>query len=535
MSKFSKQEAKRYVQTFPDTDVEDLVNFVVEDHKPHRSNLPRFKRRARFILREAKLELEGPEVQGTIEAPEEQRAWAEGHTFVFTSAQANTHLNENFWLSLMALVEDRQASLHISRFTYDKSSYGKKSVKPGSHKQEDNADIWFDSRIDPYVSDESTQITDDLVWCGELNIIPTRADPISGFESYGRGSSVIIPHVKMQMKSVPTMKHEEPLFCYSTGTITARNYIEKAAGQKASLHHVYGAILVEVDRHGNWWARQINADKDGLIYDLTDCYAPDGQIYRNIPVQAVTNGDLHGNKIDLGVAECMKSALSVLKPRHQMFHDTVDFQPRNHHNRRDAHFLHQMHCEVSDHVGTEFEYIANILRDYFVMPGCQHWIITSNHDQAVENWLRDTTAFFDPVNMQDWLEMNLYCAKMREKGKTPRPFWTWLRKYLPNGFVWQVVHEDDNLCINGIEYGMHGHNGPKGAKGTPNNLRVVGKANTMHTHSAGIKDGVYTGGVFGNLDMGYNRGPSDWSHSFIVTYQNGKRTIITIKENKAWR
>jgi len=35
--------------------------------------------------------------------------------------------------------------------------------------------------------------------------------------------------------------------------------------------------------------------------------------------------------------------------------------------------------------------------------------------------------------------------------------------------------------------------------------------------------------------MGYNKGLSAWSHSFIVTYQNGKRTIVTIKDGKGWR
>ena len=97
------------------------------------------------------------------------------------------------------------------------------------------------------------------------------------------------------------------------------------------------------------------------------------------------------------------------------------------------------------------------------------------------------------------------------------------------------MDEDESLKIAGIEHGMHGHLGPNGARGNPKNLRTAGKANTGHTHSAGIVDGVYTAGVYGELDMGYNKGLSSWSHSFIITYPNGKRTICTIKDGRAWR
>jgi len=131
--------------------------------------------------------------------------------------------------------------------------------------------------------------------------------------------------------------------------------------------------------------------------------------------------------------------------------------------------------------------------------------------------------------------MNDYCAHERQTGRKPRPFWTMLSRFLHLRYRWYIVHEDDSLVIGGVEHGMHGHLGPSGARGNPKNLRTVGKANTGHTHSAGIIEGIYTAGVFGNLDMGYNKGLSAWSNSFIVTYQNGKRTIVTIKDGKGWR
>ena len=542
MSYPNKSEFYAYLEKNPSATVEEIhAHFRYTGKNPGRR-----RRRLAGMLREwqgrAGAAVQGsdprPIVTDVIEAPEDVRRWATGNTFVFTSAQANTFLNEKFWKTLTALVQDRGAELHISRFTYNKQ-FSARGAKPGTHKDTDNDDIWFDPRIEPFISDESMQISKDLIWCGELNILPTRGDPIQGFENYGRGASVILPHTRMHMKSVPTMKGSPTRFCYSTGTVTARNYIERAAGQKASLHHVYGALLVEVDEDGTWWVRQLNADNDGTLYDLTDKFYLDAggkaQISRNERALVVTHGDLHGYKLDQDVAACMSGALDALRPMHQVFHDTIDFQPRNHHNIEDPHFLHQMHVEGKESVEQEFCYIANMLATWFARLDADHYIVTSNHDQAIEGWLRNIRGFFDPVNLRTWLQLNDYCAHERQQHRTPRPFWRMLSRHLPRKFRWHVLHEDDSLVVGGIEHGLHGHLGPNGARGSPRNLRTVGKANTGHTHSAGIIEGVYTAGVFGSLDMGYNKGLSSWSHSFIITYMNGKRTICTIKNRKAWK
>jgi hypothetical protein len=98
------------------------------------------------------------------------------------------------------------------------------------------------------------------------------------------------------------------------------------------------------------------------------------------------------------------------------------------------------------------------------------------------------------------------------------------------------LSEDESFTICGdIECGSHGHNGNNGARGSTRAFQKQGKRfNIGHQHSAGIKDGVYVAGVSGKLDMGYNVGGSSWTHSHIVTYKNGKRAIITLKNGK-WR
>jgi hypothetical protein len=87
----------------------------------------------------------------------------------------------------------------------------------------------------------------------------------------------------------------------------------------------------------------------------------------------------------------------------------------------------------------------------------------------------------------------------------------------------------------GIECGAHGHLGSNGAPGRPADLaRVSGKANFGDKHAFQIIDGAYFAGTSSLLDLGYNKGPSSWRHGHIVTYGNGKRTLLPMHGRK-WR
>lgn len=478
-------------------------------------------------------------LRGQVESQDKRRESLPAGVHIFTSAQSNTLVHDGFWAALGHLAEMRDADIHVARFTYNKGSVGKKSVKPNSKKSSDKEDLWFDPVLDPYVSDVSLEVAPDLVWCGELNILPTRINPLSSFVSYTRSASAIIPHAKIAMQSVPTMKAEPAKFLYSTGAVTLRNYIQKTAGQVADFHHVFGALIVEVEPDGTWFARQINADDQGTFIDLYNEYSATGVRLADRPI-AINHGDIHWNKRDQFVLKAMFEECGILDklwPKNQFFHDTIDFQARNHHNIKDPHFLHEMMLNGTDSVQKEFTEAGRFLAEDGHRDWCQSYVVESNHDMAIDQWLRNPVGQYDPKNAETWHLWNARAFIQRRQGQKPRPFanslTTEYSKYAGRDDL-RFLHEDDSLRIKGIEFGLHGHLGPNGARGAPKNLRSVGKANTGHTHSAGIVDGVYTAGVFGELDMGYNKGLSSWSHSFILTYANGKRTIITMKNGKAW-
>jgi len=474
---------------------------------------------------------------GNIESPDKRRRKATARTMVFTCAQSNTKVHQPFLDSLKVFCEHRNAELHISRYTYNKGAYGRQSVKPGT--AEKPKELWYDDAIQPFISDESIQLAPDLVWCGELNVLPTMKFPLTQFKTYTRQDSAIVPHAKISMESIPTMKNVPAKMLYSTGTVTQRNYIQKTAGQVADFHHVYGAVVVEIDELGNWWVRQLNAKNDGTFYDLTDYYYPNG-VQGERRVAGITHGDIHWDKTDLDILSVVfdeGGVVDTLHPEEQHFHDIVDFMPRNHHNIKDPWHLHEMHANKTSSVAGEFMGAGVFLSHHAYRPWAWNYVITSNHDQAIETWLRNPDAMKDPVNVKFWHQMNVAVHSDITRHHIPRPFAVAIKAAIsmPAADRTTVIHEDKSHQLRGIEVGLHGHLGPNGARGSPKNLRTVGKANTGHTHTAGICDGVYTAGLYGLLDQRYNKGLSSWSHSFVVTYDNGKRAILTIKNGRAYR
>lgn len=486
---------------------------------------------------------EKPIAAGTLSAPDTRRKRLIGSRFVFTSAQNNTLVHENFLASLMNFCSHNEAELIVSRFTYNKGGF------QNATKDSGDDELWYDNRLSEFFIDHSVEVADDLVFCGELDILPTAGQPLSGFENYTQGNSGIIPHAKVNMVSLPRLKGEDPRFLYTTGAITLRNYIQRKAGQKADFHHVFGALYVEIDDLGRWFARQLIADNSGEFYDLNTKYKPDGCEFCQ-PVMAINYGDIHIEKMDESVAVATwdgeDAMAKVLQPAYQFIHDLTDFTARNHHNIKDPHFLAERYWRGEDDVEDGLRRSAAFLykmQDYGYVV-----VVESNHDQAYQKWLREADIRQDAPNAEFWHKSNAEIYRNIRIDNREFSVYEWALREKQDLTNVIFLREDDsfvicndakaeelNRIVGGIECGIHGHRGPNGARGNAQQFKRIGrKVNLGHSHSAAIIDGVYVAGVSGKLDMDYNKGPSTWSHSHIVTYQNGKRTIITLKDGK-WR
>ncbi len=452
--------------------------------------------------------------------------------YILTSAQNNTHLFEPAWANLRALAEHYNAMIMVSTFTYNKDAWEASREEP-----------WFPSELeDKYIFDRRIQLAPGLIWCGEMNILPTAVRPLSGFDTYTGTSSGIFPHAKLALVSVPSGKLERTKFNYTTGAITKVNYIQKTAGLKAEFHHVYGGLLVEVDVKGRWWVRQLVADRQGTICDL-DLIAMGGRIRKGRRVEAINWGDVHGARVDPKVALAAwgkDGILDVLRPKYQFMHDLVDFRSRNHHDTGNPHIAFEKHVEGYESVEEELQDVVALIKGAR-RPGCKMIVVDSNHDNAMGRWLREADYRRDPVNARFFLK----CQSRVYEGIYEKDERFHLVEYALQelGCPEEVVflREDESFIIcssdgrEGIECGIHGHLGPNGSRGTPGGIGRIGRrVNTGHTHQAGIRDGVWTAGTTSELDLGYNRGPSSWSHSHIITYETGKRAISTMYLD-AWR
>ena len=468
--------------------------------------------------------------------------------YLLTSAQNNTPVNMAAWNNILALANHYKAQVMVGTYTYNKGSIGASHAKRKTSQEKREAE-WWDSVIEPYIADQRVVLAPGIEWCGEMQILPTATDPLSGMQGYTARASSIFPHAKIAMASVPSGLNELTKLMYTTGSVTGPNYIQKKAGLKAQFHHSIGCLVVEVDKWGGWWVRQISAGKDGTLHDL-DIVARNGKVSRDTEaIEGIVWGDIHVDQIDPIVAEAcwgIKGMLNDLHPKHQFFHDLFDGQSVRKHSRA-QHLHHEMYrvyskgkWSVQEEVQKTYDFLVRAKRFW-----CKSVVVNSNHDQMLQEWLQSTSHKTDPENAIFYLKAELFVhdwvARYSHKSSPPLLQWAITTANPTKSILWALFLEEDEsfiLCPDangGIECGMHGHRGPNGARGTIKSFARMGRKSVVgHSHTAGIFEGCYQVGLSGRMNLIYNKGPSSWTHTHCVIYKNGKRTLVTIHNGK-WR
>lgn len=466
---------------------------------------------------------EKPLTGGSLTLQENEKI--HGKTFVFTSAQNNTEIHSLFFDSIKKFCKHNDAQLIIGQFVYNKNGFQNGTL--------DKDDIYFAQELSDYFLTNQVDICANLTWCGDVNILPTAKNPITGFETLTGTKSSILPHAKIALESIASPKREQCKMIYTTGTITQHNYIAKKAGQIAEKAHCYGALIIEIDESGQWFARQIQTDESGEFYDLDKLYTPE-RVLKGQKPRGINWGDIHAEKSDFDVRACMLQLRDELKPENQVLHDLSDFTARNHHNRQSGHFLAEKHFSNNESVYNNLLDVHQFLKD-FCSNKIQTHVIESNHDLALESWLNCNHYDFkkDPVNSITYLELNTAIYKSLKEGAKINVLKYALTDYLKTNYKNVLFYEvDASLLMAGIECANHGHVGANGSRGNPNQfVKFARPMNLGHTHSCSIKGQIYTAGISGNMEQEYNKGHSSWSHSHILTYPNGFRSIITMKKD----
>jgi len=467
-----------------------------------------------------------------------------GRKFLFTGAQNDAPIHEAFWANLQSYAAHIGAEIVVGPWTYETQWWSENN--PTSRA--------YDTALSDHLCFGQMAIGGNFVFCGEMNTLPTAARPISDLVTYSRGRWAVFPHAKLQLKSVPSTDPLQQAYQVMTsGAVTRPKVIPRKAGVKSIFHHIIGATVVEFDRDGDVFCRQISATDDGSFYDL-DAFVAKGRVTTGHRVRSIVVADVHRAKlrpqntlatfgVDLlsGDRDSDDNLIDTLRPEQIFLHDIFDMQARNHHHVGDNAYSYEMAVRGRDSVLDEIADVA----DFLVVnqrPGLKINVVESNHDLALERWVREGRYRNDGKNIRIGIQLEeAYLAYREEFGKALEQFETppkfsvlecAVRKLRSKLGSVQWLYDGTSYKVDGIECAHHGFRGTNGAKGTVAGFAKIGtKISIADKHSPEIMDAVYVAGAM-ELQHGYNKGPSSWCVSHIIQYRNGKRTLITIQNGK---
>lgn len=458
---------------------------------------------------------------------------------VITSAQNATPIHEGFLKSILRYCDVNDAELMVIPYRYKNPT----SVYQSMHKKES----WWDKRLEQYLVHDDITVNKDLRVMGHVKMQPTATNPLSGFDSYTGRMSAIFGHPKIQLKTIPTPSQSLPKILSTTGAITRENYTDTKAGRKGEFHHSLAAIVVEIDNDGVFHQRHIHADEiTGSFYDLDSYNTPKNTSYGH-RIAGLIAGDSHAEFIDPEVKKATytsgDSMCAILNPKVSVVHDVEDFYRRNHHHKGNPFLAYGKHHLGRNNVEEGLQVTADFL-DEISNPFRESVVIKANHDEALDRWLRETDPKFDPENTRfyHYMMYNMYKhMKITPTGYTsvdPFVFWCHNPDQQPglrNRDWITFLKRDESYTICGIEVGFHGDKGPNGGRGNIKAFTKIGPKMVIgHSHSPGIEEGVYQVGLSARMDLEYVSGPSSWSHTHCIIYEDGHRTLLTIIDGK-WK
>lgn len=450
--------------------------------------------------------------------------------YVITGAQNATPVFKPFWDALRNYCAANKAELIVIPYRYKNPT--------SMWTQENETENWWADETLPYLLNQRIELNHNLVLLADIKTQPTAVRPLSGFDTITGGASAILAHPKLELITVPTPQHKLPKILTTTGACTKPNYTDTKTGKKGSFHHTFGACVVEV-AGDEFHIRQINAVKNGSFMDLQHEYSHDG--VRSVDcIEALVMGDTHQEFADPAVMHATfgkHGLIDTLKPKYVVWHDLHDFYSRNHHHK-DMVFVNYAKHHAGTHnveraLDTTFQFV-----DMHAHAGINVFV-PSNHPDALNKWVQSTDPREDPENAVFWAETFVECckgARMTDTGvRTIDPFVYWAKKKMTTADRTIFLQRDESFVVKGIELGYHGDRGPNGSRGSIGGFTKIGiKTIIGHSHSPGIRDGVYQVGLNSRYELEYNSGPSSWLQTDCIVYKNGKRTLINFINGK-WR
>jgi len=442
-------------------------------------------------------------------------------TLLITSAVNDTPVHVKFLRSLKTYAETHDAEIIVIPLRY---------LNPTSKDQAKNECTWSSSVL-PYLYDGRMKICDGLQLLADIKTQPTAQNPLTGLDGFTGSDCGIVGHTRVALESIATRGHELPKLMMTTGAVTMPEYSDTLAGKRGEFHHVFGAVVVQVDDDGIFHLRHIHANKSGEFIDLDTTYTPTEAKPAPRPA-ALVMGDIHAERVDLLALEGTHKIIDALKPKRLIMHDVLDFGSASHHNSYFDKFLrhHTGKNSVIRELKTTCDLIDSLHRD-----DMESVIVSSNHHNHLLRWLSDSRNGEDVENAEFYHSIKAETLSETIKTcKVPNPFKMAAQKLLKTPA--KFLGDKDSYMVAGVELAFHGDLGSNGARGSAKSMDKIGVKTVIgHSHSPKIIGGCYQTGTTSQLDMGYNHGASSWLHSHVIIYANGKRSHIHLIKGRPWR
>lgn len=472
-------------------------------------------------------------IKGKPKTGEPQKRFArplDSKRYIITSAQNATPVHPEFFHTLEVAAKHLGAELVVVPFRY-------KNPTSVWSKNQESEERWA-IEVAPYLFNVRKKLCPNLVLAADVKMQPTASSPVTGFESLTGGESCILGHPKMQLVSIPVPTGRFPKIITTTGACTRQNYTDTKAGKIGAFHHFLGAIIVEISGP-KFHIRQVNADRtDGSFTDLATHYTEKGARPAP-PALGLVLGDTHVRVTDPDVDRATfgkGGMVETLEPQTLVFHDLIDGETVNPHEVGDPFIAEAKRVAGRQDVRKEVVEVVEFVNTR--AKGRQAVIVDSNHHDFLRRWIVRTDWRQDLKNARFYLETAQ--AMLRSAEMTPGgarygdPFAYWVSK-LGAGSNVRCLGPDESFKLADVECGMHGDDGPNGARGTIKNLARLGsKSISGHTHTPGIEEGAYQVGTSSMRRLAYQRGPSSHLNAHCVVYATGKRALLLVIEGR-WK
>lgn len=529
-------DASQSDATLADIIAEYTVSGTLKEHRPDSAELMLKKLKAVPDQAEKPAEKQKKKPIRINSIKEIDAGFAKGqiHYAIAIAAQDDTPVHQQLISNIFYLSQMFRAPIFASGFTYQK----------GLFEDHNQATATYDPAIADLIISERIHLSESMMILSDANVLPTSANPLNGWQTANRGQSVIVPHARVALESIPRMNGSPARYALTTGCVTEPNYTPRAAGRKSIFHHTFGFVFIAIDADGTTYPHQVVANEQG-DFQLLDIKFENGIVSRGNRILGAVWGDAHTAQADrkiyrasFGYDPILKQSvrceniLDRLQPEHQFWHDINDFRDRNHHSYFDPHERARVLANSDGSVVRELKdavLLANLTQRTWSI---SH-IIESNHDSALAKWLKNPDGMMDPINAESWHTLNsIWHAGIRKRKPDFNIVEVAMRKCGMDKSV-KFTASGKSLVIGGVEHGLHGDFGIGGSKGTPKQFRRFGsKTSSAHTHSPFIIDGCYVAGVSASLRQGYNeRGATTWAHAHILLYPNGKRQLLLLEED----